>query len=272
VREWAGTPMTIERVLEFHRIVTQGTLHDPLSAGRFQQPREERVVVADRDDGKVLHQPPPAESLPDRMARLVEFANGQGLDGFLHPVVRAILIHLWLAYDHPFADGNGRTARALFYWSMLSQGYWLTEYLLISRILKKAPAKYARAFLYTESDSADATYFILYQLSVICRAIEELHTYLKRKMREVRQAELLLKISDLNHRQIALLSHALRHPDADYTFRSHMISHRVAYESARSDLLDLASRGLLSRRVVCREFRFRPAADLQTRLSDELPA
>jgi len=270
VHDWAGQPLTVERILHLHRVVTQDTLDDPTSSGRFQRPDESRVVVADRDDGKVLHRPPPAAELPVRMARLVEFANGEQLDGFLHPVVRSILVHLWLAHDHPFEDGNGRTARALFYWSMLSQGYWLTEFLSISRILNKAPAKYARAFLYAETDQNDSTYFILYQLAVICRAIEELHGYLKRKLREVRQAEALLEASDLNHRQIALLSHALRHPDADYTFKSHMTSHRVAYESARSDLLDLAARRLLARRVVGREFRFRPVPDLHERLSPDL--
>ena len=50
-------------------------------------------------------------------------------------VVRAILVHFWLAYDHPFVDGNGRTARALFYWVMAREGYWLCEYVSISRIL-----------------------------------------------------------------------------------------------------------------------------------------
>jgi Fic family protein len=62
-----------------------------------------------------------------------------------------------LGYEHPFEDGNGRTARALFYWSMLNQGFWLTEFLTVSKILRKAPAKYARSFLYTEQDSNDLT-------------------------------------------------------------------------------------------------------------------
>lgn len=60
-------------------------------------------------------------------------------------MLRAILLHFWLAYDHPFEDGNGRTARSLFYWYMRTQGYWLVEYLLISNILRKAPAQYTRA-------------------------------------------------------------------------------------------------------------------------------
>lgn len=266
VREWASDPLTPERVFRLHRVVTQGTLENADAAGRLQLPTETRVEVTDRDDGKLLYRPPAADQLPGRLDNLCRFANVEATDAFMHPVVRAILIHLWLACDHPFEDGNGRTARALFYWSMLSQGYWLTEFLSISRVLKRAPAKYARSFLYTQTDDLDATYFVLYQLTVVTRAIGELHEYLKRKMHEVQQAEQLLRDTDLNHRQSALVSHALRHPDAQYTFKSHMTSHRVVYQSSRTDLLDLESRGLLLRRVVGQEFRFRPVPDLHERL------
>jgi Fic family protein len=198
---------------------------------------------------------------------MCRFANDQPTEGFLHPVIRSILLHFWLAYDHPFEDGNGRTARAIFYWSMLKHGYWLTEFLSISTILKRAPGQYARAFLYTETDGLDTTYFVLNQLKVICGAISELHAYLARKARQVRETEKLLRQADLNHRQVALLSHALRHPDAEYTFHSHQTSHGVVYQSARTDLLDLELRGLLERRTVGQRFVFRPVPDLSERLA-----
>ena len=65
---------------------------------------------------------------------MVEIAGG-----FIHPMIRSIILHFWLAYDHPFVDGNGRTARALFYWSMLRHGYWLFEFISISQIILKGP-------------------------------------------------------------------------------------------------------------------------------------
>jgi len=272
VREWTGEPMTLERLLELHRVVTDGTLDDPNSAGRIQTPDDERVVVTDRATGEVTHVPPPAEQLDDRLAQMLEWANGGGARGFVHPVLRSIVLHLWLAYDHPFEDGNGRTARALFYWSMLSQDYWLTEWLSISSILNNAPAKYARSFLLTETDGLDATYFILYQLAVIRRAIDELHAYLKRKMSEVRDTERLLQSSDLNYRQVALLGNALRHADAAFTYKSHATSHRVALESARLDLLDLEKRGLLEKRKAGRQMVFHPVTNLADLVADEAKA
>ena len=58
-----------------------------------------------------------------------------------------------LAFIHPFVDGNGRTARSLVYWYMMKKGYWLTEYLSISRIIYRNKAQYEKAFLYTEADA-----------------------------------------------------------------------------------------------------------------------
>ena len=264
LRGLASAPLTPSVVFSLHRTLTEGTLDDPTAAGRLQEPSEERVHVA-WSDGTVTHVPPPADQLRARLEAMCRYANGGG-KGFTHPVVRAVLLHLWLAYDHPFEDGNGRTARALFYREMLSSGYWLFEYVSISRLLLKAPSQYGLSFLYAETDGFDATYFLLYQLGILKRAIEELLAYLVRKMAEVRETEALLRRTDLNHRQVALLTHALRHRDAVYTVHSHGESHRVTRQSARADLLDLERRGLLDRRVIGRRFEFIPVPDLRERL------
>ena len=265
LREIVPAPLAPEGVFRLHAILNEGTLDHPDAAGRLQRPDEERVVVID-GEGAVVHVPPPAGDLQSRLESMCAFANGAGVDGFMHPVVRAILLHLWLAYDHLFEDGNGRTARALFYREMLAEGYWLFEYVTISRLLVRAPAQYSRAFLFTETDEFDATYFILHQLQVIRRAVEELMTYLRRKMAETRETIQLLRRADLNHRQIALLTHALRHSDAVYTIQSHATSHRVVRQSARTDLLDLVARGLLEQHLVGRKFVFRPIPDLARQL------
>ncbi len=268
MREEMGNALNSESVLELHRIVTAGTLDDSDAAGRLQQPGEERVAVYDRDDGEPVHIPPPAEQLPERLAAMCEFAN-EGEDGepFIHPVLRAILLHFWLAYDHPFEDGNGRTARILFFWAMQARGYWLAEYLPISRLIRKAPGQYVRAFVETETDGGDTTYFLLNQLQTIERAIEDLHVYLQKKIAETRNVESLLQADDnLNGRQLALLTDAIRRADARYTFASHATSHRVTHETARSDLRSLVSRGLLNERRNGRQYIFDPVPDIDAKL------
>jgi Fic family protein len=257
-----GRRLTPEIIVELHRILTEGTLDNPDAAGRLQRPDEERVAVL--FDDQVVHEPPPADQLPARLQALCKFANEpENTRQFVHPVVRAILLHFWLAYDHPFEDGNGRTARALFYWYMRTHGYWLVEYLSISRILRNAPAQYARSFLLTETDDGDVTYFIDYQLGVIKRAIKELHEYLNRKAEELRNVESLMRRSHVfNHRQLALLSYAVRNPDGFFTFRTHAESHRVTHETARNDLLPLVDKGLLSRRTIRGRHVFTPQPNL----------
>ena len=122
MRDGMGEVLTPELVMTLQKILTEGTLDDAGAAGRLQTADEERVVVLDATDGTLIHTPPPADPLRERMDAMCAFANGHDDDteGFIHPVVRGILLHFWLAYDHPFLDGNGRTARALFYWFMRS--------------------------------------------------------------------------------------------------------------------------------------------------------
>lgn len=273
MREELGEALSPEAVLELHRIVTEGTLDDPSGAGRLQEPGDHRVAVFDRDDGEPIHVPPPAEQLPDRMRLMCEFANeGDEGERFVPPVVRAILLHFWLAYDHPFEDGNGRTARILFFWLMRVRGYWLAEYLPISRLIRDAPAQYARAFMETETDGGDTTYFLIHQLGLIAKSIDDLHVYLQRKTSEVRDVEKLLYGANyLNGRQLALLTDAVRNADASYSFDSHARSHRVSHETARSDLRPLVERGLLVRRHRGRKHIFEPAPDLP-KLLKESPA
>jgi Fic family protein len=270
MRDEMPVKLTPQTVIELQRILTEGTLDNPEGAGRVQQPGEERIAVVDGLDGTLIHSPPPAEQLPDRLQALCDFANeGDSPDRFIHPVLRAILLHFWLAYDHPFEDGNGRTARALFYWYMRTHGYWLVEYLSISRILRHAPSKYSRSFLLTERDERDATYFIVYQLEVIQRAVEQLHAYLQQKIKDVRDLEALLKGSErFNHRQLALLANALRVPDAIYSFQTHAASHGVTHETARTDLIALAEMGLLVQRRQGRRYTFTPPIDLAEQLKD----
>jgi len=231
-------PLSKELVFEIHRMITDKTLKDSSETGRFRRANE-RIVVGDMYN-EVFHDPPPAEQLEDRITAMCDFANSKSPAGFIHPAVRSMILHFWLAYDHPFVDGNGRTARALFYWSMLRHGFWLFEFISISQIILKAPIKYARAFLYTETDDNDLTYFILYHLEVIRRAIGHLHEYIRRRTERLQAIERELRgVATLNHRQRDLISHALRHPHHKYTIKSHQIRYFTPVSDLEEKLAEL---------------------------------
>ncbi len=267
IREWRDRTLTPELVFAVHRLVTENTMDDPSAAGRLRGEAEKRVVAD--ESGEVYHDPPDARELPGRMEALCAFANATETGEFIHPAVRAVLLHFWLAYDHPFVDGNGRTARALFYWSMLHAGYWLFEFISISTVLRKAPVKYGRSFLYTETDDNDLTYFLLGQMEVIRGAVDELAGYVRRKADETRELETRLGAFEwFNHRQVELIQHALKHPGHRYVIAAHQKAQDVAYQTARTDLLSLAERGLLEQRKRGKQLVFVAPADLASRLRE----
>jgi len=270
LRALRDEPITPERILELHRMLTADTLDDPADAGRLRQ--SDDIQVVDNRDGAILHTPPTWAELPERLNALCVFANADESSApFVHPVVRAILLHFMIGYDHPFVDGNGRTARALFYWSMARNGYWLMEFLSISQFLHQAPRQYVQAYLHTETDGGDTTYFVLHQLATIRRAIEALYEYLARKTHEQRDAERLLSGSSalrgrLNHRQISVLTHALKNPDETYRVGTHQKIHGVVYQTARADLLDLESLGFLEKIKQGQAFVYYAPEDIRARI------
>ena len=135
-------PLTEEMLLRIHGLMTEGTLDRPEDAGRFRS--NDDVVVEDGITHEIVHTPPSYRDIPDFITDLCDFFNEEKAKVFIHPIIRGIIIHFMLAYMHPFVDGNGRTARALFYWYMLKRGYWLTEYLSISRIIARSKKAYEK--------------------------------------------------------------------------------------------------------------------------------
>jgi len=263
IRERTGEPLSLSLIEDVHRALTDGVTAEPVS---YRKPGD-GIGVYDNVTNVLLHLPPPAAELTERLQALCEFVNVPEHSHFMHPVVKGIILHFWLAYVHPFQDGNGRTARALFYWFLLKQGFWIAEYVSISRILRKAPARYGKSFLYTETDENDLTYFILSQMNVLARSVEDLFAYIAVKSDEIRLvSEQLSPDSGFNHRQRALLSHALRHPRAVYSIESHRRSHGVTYQTARTDLLALERAELLEKYRRGRAFMFRPVNSLAERL------
>jgi Fic family protein len=266
ISELKNQDLSKELVFELHRLITQNTLDNPDAAGRLRT-KNEPVAVVNRQSGEVHHDPPAAHELEERLTRMCNFANKTTPDEFIHPVIRAMTLHFWLAYDHPFVDGNGRTARALFYWAMLRYGYWMCEYISISNIILKGPSKYAMSFLHTESDDNDLTYFLLYHAKIITRAIEELHSYIRKQINDIQEVEARIKnISIFNHRQIELISHALRHPLTKYTIVAHQNSHKIAYQTARTDLLELTYRELFEAKKHKRLWYFTAKKNLEEAL------
>ena len=236
--------LSIDMILSLHQIATKGTTDNANIAGELRN--SDDIVIMDMDDN-ILHQPPLFSELPTRLHKLCEFANTShsAEDGtiFIHPIVKAIILHFIIGYEHPFSDGNGRTARAIFYWFMLKNGFYYFEYVSISKLLKEAPKQYAMSYLYSEVDDNDLTYFIYYQVDIILRAIDELLLHLHKKSVEYEKITDILSNSYLNDKlnfiQKDIIQKAINTPSRVFTALEISADYTIAPTTARKYLNEL---------------------------------
>lgn len=242
IAESKNEELTPERILFIHSLISKNTLDNKDNEGQFRDNNE--ILVVNTISSETVHTPPDFKEIPSLIDDLCTFFNTD-TDDFIHPIIKGCIIHFILAWIHPFTDGNGRTARALFYWYMLKKAYWMTEYLSISRIIQGSKNKYEKAFLYTESDGNDLSYFITYHIKTLEKAVEALKQYINRKQKEVSQASRFLKIPSVNDRMAQILK--IIHDDADRVLNSKEIENRfnVSNYTARMDLKTLVELGFL---------------------------
>jgi len=233
-----------ERLFEIHKLVTENTLESE-NVGVFRN--SDDVKVMNQITGEIVHNPPPFSELESLMNSFCFFFNENPKENFIHPIVKASILHFLIGYIHPFVDGNGRTARALFYWYLLKNGYWLTEYLSISRVILKSKTQYEKAYIYTEIDEMDVSYFIHYQVKVLIQAFENLKEYILNKKNEENQFSKYLKIPNLNERQAQILFWIEENANRFFTVKEIENIFNVTNQTARTDIEDLVDLNYLKK-------------------------
>ena len=242
--EHKDEPLTEEALLHIHRLMTEKTMDTPEDAGRFRS--NDKVVVADMVEGEVIYTPPSYQEIPEFVESLCDFFNNESPRTFIHPIIRGIIVHFLLAFMHPFADGNGRTARALFYWYMLKEKYWLTEYMSISRVIAKSKPSYEKSFRYVENDGNDIGYFVAYNLRALDISFQQLTDYIQRKQREKKAATSFMIAGNINYRQAMILQRIKEEPNTIMTVKDVQEQFSVSSMTARKDLSDLVRQGYLT--------------------------
>ncbi|MBI5219707.1 MAG: Fic family protein [Bacteroidia bacterium] len=236
-------PITTERFLEIHQLISNQTLPDKKYEGKYRKDNEIKVI--DVVNGNVVHSPPDYREISKLMNDVFLFFNKDKNDQFIHPIIKGCIIHFMIGFIHPFVDGNGRTARALFYWYLLKNGYWLTEYLSISRLIVKSKAQYARAYQYTEIDDNDLTYFINYKIKTMQMAFDSLREYIQLKINEKRKVINFQRIKGINTRQAEIIKWLFEEPNLMFSVKEIENRLTISNQTARTDLTELVNRGYL---------------------------
>ncbi len=242
ITEEIGKPLDFALIIELHRIMTTNTSAEYCS-GNF---REKQIYVQDYIDGEIAHTPPEAKYVKQYMEDLCNFANAE--KPFIHPIIKASIIHFVLAYIHPFMDGNGRTARALFYWFLVKKEYALLKNISISRVILKSRIQYDKAFLKTEKDGNDITYFINYSIKSLQIAFENLLVYRDKKKEKQEQANLIsYKMMDKGFpkRQADLNGCFYVEEQEQISISFYAKKYHVVRQTARKDLNELEKVGLI---------------------------
>lgn len=261
-----NAPISIDNVKRLHAILAKSTMVDIEEEGAFRKDNDVKVV--DVQTGVAIYTPPKAEILDSLMDAFCDFANDKRkTDFFLHPIAKGVILHFLIGYIHPFADGNGRTARTIFYWYLLKHGYWLIEFMSVSRIILSSKAQYSRAYLHTELDENDLTYFLLYNLKCIHRALENLKLYIQRKSKEKQHAIDMLRSTTLNDRQIILVQEVLRSPADYFSVKKIQTRFGISNQTARNDLNGLVAEGLFEERKSGRTTLYLPVKGLAKKIS-----
>jgi Fic family protein len=247
--------LTPEYIREIHLMITRQTLTGREEEGAFRTTDD--IQIMDVQTGNVVHTPPGHDQLEKLIEEFCIFANDERKPAaFLHPISKAISIHFLMGYIHPFTDGNGRTARALFYWYLIKKGYGLIEYMSVSRVILGSKAKYTRAYLHTELDQMDLTYFILYNLGAIRVALADLKKYVEHQQREKKNILGILQETDYNDRQMAILQQILTEVQTVFVVQAIESRFDVSNQTARNDLNLLVSRGILQTRTVGKRIQY----------------
>lgn len=236
VLENLESPITEKTIISVAQIVTRNAADSQVSGYRT-----EGVIVGNSEG--VVYTPPSAERVPEMMRALIEFISKSEL----HPILKACIAHFYFVYIHPFADGNGRTARALSYMMLLQAGYDFFRYFSISGLVAKERGKYYRAMLCVEESDCDMTYFIDCYSELLSRTVAEMERHL---MHHVLAEEKLKALdSALSERQIKGAKWLLKGEKDSVTVEVWKKKFKVVTETARRDLLTLCEQGLLVREM-----------------------
>ncbi|MFA7141990.1 MAG: hypothetical protein WC157_01670 [Candidatus Paceibacterota bacterium] len=203
---------------------------------------EDEINIAGDSGNTIYFTAPHANFVQNELLNVFQFLN---ISKEHHPIIKAIIVYFWISYLRPFTCENEAIAKNLFYYSVLKDGYNIFSYLPLFNVINQTLKEYVMAFVYSNQDDSDLTYFIDYILERINKAF-----YLFFKAFE-KERNILLKLKEiqkklkLNSRQFTLLQSF--HSDLiEKTFISkYEKENQVSSKTARNDLQELVKRNLL---------------------------
>ena len=231
-----------ELILKIHEILSENTLQgdDQNFCGKF---RNDTVYIGSHEG--ISH-----SKIEEALAETIELINDH--PRFIHNIVRGILLHYFIAYIHPFFDGNGRTGRGLFYFKTMKHGSKFVELLSVSADLKEHGKKYEKAFDLVKDHELDVTYFIDFCLDSLITALNKV----EKKIHYLLDISRLIELKRISTKQVSLLQKMALYKHKAITIEEYAEDINKSREFARKELKDLLKKGLLQEKKEGKKFRY----------------
>lgn len=193
-------PFTSDDLLALHRTISTGTLDDPEDEGAF---RRKQVVVANSATGEVVFTPPPTEEVPDLVDGLLQWFGSDRVNE-LDPVIQAGVAHYQLVWIHPFADGNGRTARVLATLALYTRGFDVKRFFALDDYYDQDRRGYYAALRAVDQSTLDLTGWLEYFTAGVALSISSVRDRIIGISKDVKALSEKGQIS-LSERQMAIV-------------------------------------------------------------------
>lgn len=153
--------ITTENLRRLYQLTVGDFLEDAEKLAADCNYRHDRVYIV---GDKVEHEGLPHALLPRYMEELLAFINTESK---MNDLLKAALIHFYIAYLHPYFDGNGRTARFVQLWYLVQQGYSSAMFVPFSGYINETRQSYYKAYTQIEENQKisgviDVTPFLTY--------------------------------------------------------------------------------------------------------------
>lgn len=153
--------ITEENIYKLYMMAIGNFLDDDNKLKESNYYRHDTVFVM---SDKIEHSGIDYSKLPECMKTFVKFANAKDN---INDLLKATILHFYIAYLHPYFDGNGRMARLIHMWFLIQKGYESTLFVPFSSYIEKSRKKYYNAYSLIEDNSKlsgviDVTPFLLY--------------------------------------------------------------------------------------------------------------
>ncbi len=172
--------ITHEEVLRLHKIIA-GDVMDQGAAGRYR-------TIAVRVGRYV---PPPASDVSGLMFELLKWWNGESPG--LSPVLSSAIVHYRFEAIHPFADGNGRTGRALALWELYRRGFDTHHFFSVDEFYWENRPRYYAALDAVRSEGEDLTRWLEYAAEGLRLTLERVWTRVQKFSAQSGNEKLVLR-------------------------------------------------------------------------------